>query len=192
MELKLNSGQLVTDKRPDDGGVPPDVLASVLVQLTGGGRFIKVGVDVGREVGGNNCVEIGSSRFVRARRPGKDWQSIFVIGRESVATTLVTVLLVQQGGGYNLIETYFGEPRPAEPGNDDQLRLEPSGFAKAREEATGFWRTHGLVLGSCDVRCTTRSCGALIHQRDVLACFDKKSEILCAACRAAETAGDEW
>lgn len=193
MELRLNSGQIVIDRRSDDGGVPPNVLEKVLGGLNAGARMIKAGVDLGQEVGLCNCVPIGSSRFLRVRRPGREWNTIFVIGREPEKTTFVTAVLVQESGGYTLVETYFGQARPADPGDQDALLREPSGFMKAKAEAEAFWRMNGLVLGSCDVRCMNFSCGALIHKGEVLACFDNKSEILCAACRAANTAAaDEW
>ena len=191
MELRLKTGELVADKRADDGGIPPDVLVAVVGQLNGGSRLIKVGVDLGQEVGRNNCVAVGSSRFIRARRPGCEHQTIFVIGREAEATTFVTVVIVLRTG-HELIDAYFGQARPAEPHDEELLRMDPKGLAGAKDEALAFWRGHGRILGSCDVRCTTPSCGALIVRGDVLTFFNK-SEILCRSCQAAAAGGGyDW
>jgi hypothetical protein len=148
----LASGETVIDRDPSHihPGVTEELLGEAMTQCrmsAPGKEREKWTFDFERDVGFNNCVDVGpDDEVVYAQRPDRLGLSKFVKNKQRSASSKMTFSVrKQQDGTYQLRTAYIGEAGAVEPwaalyrNSDDYGR------------ATSYWSTHALAWGSEEI-----------------------------------------
>lgn len=105
-------------------------------------RFIKVQIDMGREIGVSTCVEVTpEDTFRYAKRIGRNYPTRFVLNRNPVPCQFISVVLKRTPNAkrdYHLLTAYIGTMATKEV-HDPKLTFEEA------HEAHEFWNTHALI-----------------------------------------------
>lgn len=137
----LASGEQVVDSNPSHihVGVTEEILreALAMVCVAPGEDKVKATLDLGRPLGGCNCVLTGpEDEIVFGQRPHRGGLTRFVMNRQPEPTHLVTVSLrLRPDGVYEIGTAYLGGPGHAE------LWASPP---EKRSGAIEFWSRHAL------------------------------------------------
>lgn len=105
--------------------------------------FIKVAVDFNKNIGFTTCVKVHKNdEFRYAKRLGRKYPTRFVLNREPVPCSTVTVIMKRtpysENYGYSLLTAYVGGLATKEV-HDPKLEYEEA------HEANEFWSTHALI-----------------------------------------------
>lgn len=139
---RLLSGERVFDRKNSHLYDNPELeqhLPLALERIDPDGRaFLVETVDFNEVIGESRCVQTGpEDEIVFAQRVGRFGLSRFVVNKDPVPTSELTVILRKSDAGYEVITTFIGPKAEKEPWDKT-----------ADSTSTEFWRTHALVWGS--------------------------------------------
>lgn len=143
---QLKSGQAVFDRANSHRheGVTVQLLSAAFdkISLDQPGRH-SIEINFGRDIGVTTCVPTTKDdEIVFAQRPGRKGLTRFVKNRQSIPTSILTVVLqkADEGDFYILVTVFIGFAIGAEPWDT---------FAKEKSKAN--WQTHALLWGSEEI-----------------------------------------
>lgn len=114
------------------------LVAEAISRISAAGRsFMVLGVEMGRTVGENICVETTSAdEIIFAQRPGRQGLTRFVKNRQPESSSVFSLVLEECRGEYILLTIFISPPTPVEPWHH-----------KADAEALAFWQSHAFIWG---------------------------------------------
>ena len=138
---RLLSGESVFDRKGSQLHDNPELkqhLPLALEHIDPQGRaFFVETVDLGETIGESRCVETDpNDQIVFAQRVGRFGLSRFVINKDAVLTSKLTVILRKGDLGYEVVTAFIGPKAEREPWDKT-----------ADSTSTEFWRTHALIWG---------------------------------------------
>ena len=125
-----------------------ELVSQYLVTQSFSEPTVYVDYDTGMKIGKSDLVETGEKdEIVYAKRMNRDTFTRFVIGREPVPCSYITVVLTMRDDrDYDLSSAWIGRICPAFP--DDP---------KATSTSLSFWAAHALVWGKQAVQGGTKT-----------------------------------
>jgi hypothetical protein len=108
-----------------------------LLKLSPRGNNVFVQVDLGRVIGTSDLIATDENdTIVYAKRLGRDNYARFVLNKQPIRTTYLTVVLHKLEDDYMLYSAWIGPLSPPFPGDVHEA-----------QESRSFWRHHALAWG---------------------------------------------
>jgi hypothetical protein len=119
----------------------------ILPDMKASGDNVFLQVDLGKSTGFSDLVETDDSdQIVYAKRLNRRNYTRFVLNREKVETSLVTIVLHKLGEDYSLYSAWVGPLTPPFPGSSHEA-----------PDSREFWNKHALVWGKQQIQLGTET-----------------------------------
>lgn len=130
----INNEHMIAHSQVQDNHIS-EAIAEISLEAP----FFMESVDLGKNIGFDNCIEVTDNDDVRMmRRIGRRGDSRIVFGKKAAPTSLITVgVCLDDDGLYTLFTAFYGQKAPKEPWdcrNEEELT-----------ESEAFWLNHALV-----------------------------------------------